>query len=122
MQYIINVYNKYYGYTTLSKQQIDDLTKHVKMTSSTFDTINDTDEYVKTKGYTVEDNTNSSFQQTQLHEVENEVKDATIDESNPCNNVYCYTTAAVTAILLAIQFMNSYDNEVLYNGFGPSGH
>jgi hypothetical protein len=107
---------------------IDEITKHVKMTSSTFDDINDIDEYVKTKGHTVEDNLNSSFHemyqsaQTQLHEVENEVKDALIDEFNPCNNVYCYATAAVTAILLAIQFMNSYDNEVSYHGFVPSGH
>ncbi|MBY0580519.1 MAG: hypothetical protein K2P53_02395 [Rickettsiales bacterium] len=128
------VCNKYYGYTNLSEQQIDEITKHVKMISSTLDSsskldyIIDMDEFVKTKGYTVEDNLNNSFHemhqsaQTQLHEVENEVKDATIDESNPCNNVYCYATAAVTAILLAIQFMNSYDNEVSYHGFGPSGH
>ena len=87
------VYNKYYGYTNLSEQQIDEITKHVKMKSSTFDDINDIEEYVKTKGYTVESSLNTNLSemyqstQTQLHEVENEAKDATIDEFNPCNNV-----------------------------------
>ena len=118
-------YNKYYGYTNLSEQQIDEITKHVKMNSSTFDDINDMEEYVKTKGHTVESSLNTNLSemyqstQTQLHEVENEAKDATIDEFNPCNNVYCYATFAVVAILFGIQFMN--ETEV-FHGFGPSGH
>ncbi len=37
-------------------------------------------------------------------------------------SLHCYAIGAVAAILLAMQFMNSYDNEVLYHGFGPSGY
>ena len=121
------IYNKYYGYTNLSEQQIDEIAEVTKKISNTpleLDDIKGFEEYVETKGYTVENNTNSAFYkiyqslQMQPQEEENVI----IDELNTHHNTYCYAIGAVAAILLAMQFMNSYDNEVLYHGFGPSGY
>ncbi len=83
------------------------------------------EEFVRTKGYTVEDLKIVDFQAIAQHleEETQHLKEEIIDESNYynyCNTTYCCYTLTVTVIMMAIQVI-SYDNDVSYHGFGPSG-
>jgi len=118
-----------------------------KLSSDEVGDIKEIEVYIKSKGYTVEsydsidfceiaqaqhletqnyDDSQCTVNPYQIHQPletqpqhgENEVE---IGTSNHCNNLYCYTTFAAAALLVTMQYISSYDNEVLYHGFGPSG-
>lgn len=147
-------YNKYCGYSNLSKKQIDKIAEYAyirlheteedkikreeynnkekkKLVGNNDDIyhtklneeIKNMDEFVRTKGYTVEDLKSVDFQAIAQHleEETQGVKEEIIDESNYYNTTYCYFTLAATTLLIAMSQMISYDNDVSYHGFGPSG-
>ena len=139
-------YNKYKGYDNLSEKEIAKIAEYAYQRlletdedKSKRDLYNEStskklysgaedmkviEEFVKSKGYTVEDYPSIDF-----HEINQSIGVQTQQEEEPetmINVSYHYNinplmAFAAAALLGAMHYMTQYDSEVLHHGFGPSG-
>ena len=141
------IYNKYYGYSDLAKKQIDKIaeyaykrymeTKEVSskreefnkntmsklVNNSNLEEIKDIEEFVASRGYTVENCDGMDFYEiNQGLTMQSQDDDDVVADipSNYCD-LNCYTIAAASALVYAMSYMLAFDNEVSHHGFGPSG-
>jgi hypothetical protein len=140
-------YNKYEGYDNLSEEEIDKIAEYVykkhyeeklkediyidniknKPSNNDLEDIKGMDEFVKTKGFTVENCDSKDFHEIS-HQGHQSLTVQPLDDDDVTAyttpgycDLNCYTVAAASALVYAISYMLAFDNEVSHTGFGPSG-
>ena len=133
-------YNKYYGYNNLSEKEIVKIAEYAykrhneseeeKLKRNIYndqEDIKSMEEFVKTKGFTVENCDSKDFHEIS-HQGHQSLTVQPLDDDDVTAyttpgycDLNCYTVAAASALVYAMSYMLAFDNEVSHTGFGPSG-